>query len=120
MSQADKWTIVFYREGAWRPVLEFIEALDLKTRARLEWSIEQLRLRNVRATEPLVKHIDGKIWELRDESRGTAYRIFYFIMIDRRIVLLHGFRKTTKRTPRREIEVARRRIARIDAARRGT
>ncbi len=98
---------------------EFISRLDKKTQTRLEWSIERLRQRNVQAREPLVKHIEGKIWELRDESRGNAYRVFYFAMIGRRIVLLHAFQKKTQRTPRGEIAIAQQRMAHIEAALRG-
>ena len=111
-----EWEVVFYQEGRRSPIEEFLNALDKKTQVRLEWSIEQLRRRNVRAREPLVKHIEGKIWELREESRGNAYRVFYFMRIGRRIVLLHAFQKKTQRTPRREIAVAQTRMARIETA----
>lgn len=119
MGDESEWAIVFYQEGSRSPVEEFISSLDKKAQVRLEWSIEQLRRRNVRAREPLVKHIEGKIWELREESRGNAYRVFYFMRIGRRIVLLHAFQKKTQRTPRGEIAVARRRMARIETALRG-
>lgn len=52
------WTVEPYLEdnGA-SPVEEFLDGLDLKTRARFRWSIEQLRVRNVQAREPLVRHV---------------------------------------------------------------
>src|SRR5581483_9945763 len=100
------WSIVFFRAQGSEPVREFLETLDRKTQARFAWSIEQLRLRNVRAREPLVRHVEGKLWELREESRTDIYRVLYFAASGRRIVLLHGFQKKTERTPRREIETA--------------
>lgn len=69
-------------------------------------AIEQLRVRNTTAQEPLVRHLEGKLWELRRESDGNIYRLLYFFFTGRRIVVLHGFQKKTQKTPRREIEIA--------------
>jgi DNA-binding XRE family transcriptional regulator len=70
--------------------------------------------RNVRASLPLVRHIEGKVWELREESQGNIFRLLYFLAPGRRIVLLHGFAKKTQRLPRRELEIALRRLARFE------
>ncbi len=111
MADEPEWRIVFYRDAQGnRPVREFLQQLDLKTQGRFDWSIEQLRILNVRAHEPLVKHLEGKIWELRRTSDGNIYRVLYFFFTGRRIVLVHGFQKKTDKTPRREIEIAERRM----------
>lgn len=89
----------------------FLADLDQKTQTRFEWSIEQLRMRNVQAAEPLVKHIEGKLWELRRGSSGNIYRVMYFFFTGRQIVLLHGFQKRTQKTPRSEINIAQQRMA---------
>lgn len=110
MPTSTEWTIEFYVEvdGA-RPVEDFIDSLDDKTIARFRWSMEQLRVRNVQAREPLARHLEGDLWELREESNTNIYRVIYFFFIGRRIVFLHGFQKQTQKTPRREIETAQRR-----------
>jgi len=69
--------------------------------------MEQLRVRNVQAREPLVKHLEDKLWELREESRTNIYRIIYFFYAGRRIVFLHGFQKKTQKTPQKELDIAR-------------
>jgi len=103
----EEWSIVFYIEdNGDSPVEEFLSGLDAKTRARFDWSIEQLRVRNVHAHEPLVKHLTGKLWELREESRTNIYRVLYVFYVGRKIVLLHGFQKKTQKTPEKEIAVA--------------
>ncbi len=108
----DEWTVVFYVEPSGNePVREFLTELDLKTQARFDWSIEQLRVRNLRAHEPLVKHLEGKLWELRRESSTNVYRLLYCLLSKKRILFLHGISKKTQKTPRREIEVAHRRLA---------
>jgi phage-related protein len=72
-----------------------------------------LRIRNVQAREPLVRHVEGKIWELREESNTNIYRLLYLFYTGQRIVLLHGYAKKSRRLPRRELDVALRRQARF-------
>lgn len=106
-----EWSIVFFVDARGNePVREFLRGLDIRTRGRFDWSIEQLRTRNIHAREPLVRHVEGKLWELREESQSNIYRILYFFFTGRRIVVLHGFQKKTPRTPRREIEIAMKRM----------
>jgi len=105
-----EWTIVFYTDGSSDPVRDFLSRLDEKAQVRVRAAIEELRLRNVQARWPLVDHIEGKIWELRRDSGRSTYRVLYFTVTGKRIVLLHGFQKKTRTTPRREIEIARDRL----------
>ena len=101
------WTIVFYiEENEVSPIDVFLSGLDARSKAKFDLAIEQLRIRNVTAHEPLVKHIRGKVYELRIESQTNIYRIMYFFYTGRRIVLLHGFQKKTQKTPNRDIAVA--------------
>ena len=111
MTQKREWSIVFYIDDNGNdPVGDFLDTLDLKTLARIEWAIEQLRIRNVHATEPLVKHLDDKLWELRRDSAGNTYRLLYFFFTGKQIVFVHGFQKKSQKTPRSEIEIAQARI----------
>ena len=106
-----EWKIQFYvDEDEQSPVRAFLRSLDPQTRVRFGWSIEQLRVRNVQAREPLVRHLEGKVWELREESQTNIYRLLYFFFSGRKIVFVYGFQKKTQKTPRREIEVALRRL----------
>lgn len=107
MDRRGEWTTEFYRaESGARPVAEFLRGLDQKTRTRFQWSLEQLRLRNVQARAPLVKHLDGPLWELREESNANIFRVIYCFFANRRIVLLHGFQKKTRKIPARELDTA--------------
>jgi phage-related protein len=105
------WTILFYVDERGRePVRTFLASLDLRTQARMDWSIEQLLARNTQAREPLVRHLEGPIWELRREGDRTTYRLLYALLPGRRILFLHGFQKKTQKTPRQEIETAHARL----------
>ncbi len=112
MTEGRTWSIIFYTEpGGGDPIGDFLASLDLRTQARFDWSIEQLLARNTQAREPLVKHLAGRIWELRRESNTNIFRLLYAFLPGRRILFLHGFQKKTQKTPRREIETAQARLA---------
>ena len=106
-----EWSIEYYvEESGTVPIREFLLSLDRKTYVRFQWSLEQLRIRNVQAHAPLVRKIEGQIWELREESRTNIFRILYFFFTGRRIILLHGFSKKTDKLPRKELKVAQERL----------
>jgi len=56
-----------------------------------------------RVGEPVVKHIDGPLWELRPIKN----RIIFFYWKDNKFVMLHHFIKKTNKTPQGEIERAK-------------
>ncbi len=60
---------------------------------------------------PHARHLRGKIWELRVKARSGEYRLLYATVSERRILVLHGFKKTTQETPPREIALAEDRLA---------
>jgi len=68
--------------------------------------IDALEEYGTRIGEPITKHIDGEIWELRP----LANRILYAYYKDNTFVLLHHFIKKSNKTPLREIEKAKREI----------
>lgn len=55
---------------------------------------------------PWVKHLDGKLWELRLQGRDVIGRALYVTASGRRVIVLRVFVKKTQATPRREIELA--------------
>ena len=56
--------------------------------------------------EPHVKHLEGKLWELRLTGRDGIARALYVTAIGRRVVVVRAFVKKTQKTPRSEIELA--------------
>ena len=59
-----------------------------------------------RVGEPVTKHLDGEIWELRPLNN----RILYAYYKDKTFIILTQFLKKTKKSPKREIEKAVRRL----------
>ena len=109
--------VEFYEDRSSKePIKDFIIELQTKgktsknERIRSEKILTYIRVLQeygTRAGEPFVKHIEDDIWELRP----LVDRIFFFYFKDNTFVLLHHFMKKTKKTPKREIEQAKRNLA---------
>jgi phage-related protein len=63
--------------------------------------------------EPHVKHLEGKLWELRLTGREGIARALYVTAIGRRVVVVRAFVKKTQKTPPTEIKLALRRAKEI-------
>lgn len=59
---------------------------------------------------PHTRAMGGGLFELRLKAAEGIARVFYCTVVDRRIVVLHQFVKKSPQTPRRELEIARRRM----------
>ena len=60
--------------------------------------------------EPHVRHIEGRLWEMRLRGRGGISRALYEVEFPRRVVITRGFIKKTHKTPDRELKTARKRM----------
>jgi phage-related protein len=105
------WTIEYYRDMEDKePVKEFIDGLPEKARAQVIGKFELLAKHGVLLKEPYVRHIRGKIWEVRIVVTKGYIRIFHFSYTGKRFVLLHAFLKKTDKTPSAEIDTAEKRM----------
>lgn len=64
-------------------------------------------------SEPHVKHVEGKLWELRLTGRDGIARALYVTAVGRKVVVVRAFVKKTQKTPRAEIELALRRAKEV-------
>ncbi|MBV8549156.1 MAG: type II toxin-antitoxin system RelE/ParE family toxin [Alphaproteobacteria bacterium] len=64
--------------------------------------------------EPYVKHLRGKLWEMRMRGRDGIARAAYVAATGKRVVILHAFVKKTQRTPRENIELALKRAKELE------
>lgn len=86
----------------------------MKLRARLFRLLEAVENIGLEALrEPHVKHLQGKLWELRVRAEGGIAWGIYVTAAERRVVVLHVFVKKSRRTPRRALETARKRMRQV-------
>lgn len=90
-------------------ILHLVSRKDKDSRIKLNKIRDYLKILSeygTRAGEPYVKHLEGEIWELRP----LRDRILFAAWNGESFVLLHCFMKQTQKTPKREIEQAKRNL----------
>jgi len=104
------WTVGFVNTAAEAEVAALPE--DMLARfLRIGDMIRTNGLTSLR--EPYVKHLDGKLWEMRLKGRDGIARSIYVAASGQRVVVLRTFVKKTQETPRRELEMALARMTEI-------
>ena len=106
------YSIKFYRDKRGNePVREYLEELRTKSDKnskinldKMNDYIQALSEYGTRLGKPFTEHLDGDIWELRP----LRNRILFFGFDGNSFVLLSHFIKKTQKTPKREIEKAKR------------
>ena len=103
-----KFIVEFYEtENGNIPVEEFLNMLDVKMRAKLLGIIKILQEKGNRLREPYSKHLDDGIFELRGKVGSDISRVLYFFYYNKKIILTNGFIKKTQKTPKTEIDKAK-------------
>jgi len=76
---------------------------------KIDWTFLLIKTTRI-VPEKFLKHLantDG-LWEVRVSAGNGIFRIFCFFEKGNMIILLTGFQKKTKKTPRKEIKRAER------------
>ena len=68
-----------------------------------------------RMGEPHVRHIEGKLWEMRPSGSHVEGRALYVTAAARRVVIVLAFVKKTRKTPDRVIRLALERARRLSS-----
>ena len=98
----------FYRTAMGRePVREWLKGLPSTARKEIGSDLQLVQWRWP-VGRPLVGGIGDGLYEVRSRVTDSAYRVLFCIE-GSLMVLLHGFEKKTRRTPRSALELARRR-----------
>jgi phage-related protein len=84
-----------------------LDALAVDIRQRFLRIVELIELHGVAAMhEPHVKHLEGKLWEMRMKGKDGIARAIYVTAERERVVVVHDFTKKTQKTPARALDVA--------------
>ena len=102
----------FYQENSGNePVREWLRKLPTRDKkiigrdiriVQIDWPVEG----------SLVKPLGNGIWEIRSRLDNRIARVL-FVFSNGEIVLLNGFIKKTQKTPKQEIELARKRAKNV-------
>ncbi len=102
----NKWSIEYYVDDRGvMPVKEFINSLPVHRQANIFRVFDLVKEFGIKLGQPYLKPVSGKIWEMRP---GNS-RILYFVHTGKKFILLHGFTKKTRKTPKQAIRLAEKR-----------
>jgi phage-related protein len=105
------WAVEFLDEE----VKAALHALPLDIRASFQRISELIQSHGLeRVREPYVKHLEGRLWEMRMKGSGGIARACYVTAVGKRIVVVHVFVKKTQKTPRGEIELALKMVKEVE------
>lgn len=104
-----EFEVFFYKkDDGTEPAKDFVLSLDDKMQAKIFKVIEMAAINGLNLREPYSKPLEDGIFELRAQSGSDITRVLYFFFVGHRIILTNGFVKKTQKTPRREIDRAKR------------
>ncbi len=102
------YNVYFYRkEDGSCPVVEFLDSLETKLRAKVFGGISLLKQNGARLREPCSKSVGDGLFELRTKQGSDITRVLYFFFDGKEIVMTNGFVKKTQKTPPSELLTAK-------------
>ena len=107
-----KLRVAFYRTASGRePVREWLRSLDRESKKIIGDDIKTVQF-GWPLGMPVVGNLGTGLWEVRSHLKDGIARVV-FVAEEGLMVMVHGFVKKSRKTPRRELEIARRRAAKL-------
>lgn len=109
--------ILYYPDGNRGPVREYLSELAQerpKAFARLALDLEVLGAEGLRSQQITVRPLGNKLWELKRLYEGVQYRLFFGVLRGA-VWLLHSVEKKSAKTPKHDLELARKRLGEVMA-----
>ena len=104
-----QWEIIYYNED----VQEIVNGWPVGIRAVYARITERMKIYGPNLGMPFTRSLGKGLFEIRTKGKEGIGRAFFCTIVDRKIVILHGFVKKTQKTPRKELKIARKRLAEI-------
>jgi len=95
---------IFYYKSYY---LDFFNTLNDEVKRKFNWTLKLIATVE-RIPVKYFKHIENStgLYEIRVELGSNIFRVFSFFDKGQLVILINGFQKKSKKTPRKEIELA--------------
>ncbi|QWE05148.1 type II toxin-antitoxin system RelE/ParE family toxin [Polynucleobacter sp. JS-JIR-II-50] len=93
------------------PVRNWLQLQTVKDKKRIGEDIKTVQFGRPLGM-PLVRHIDGEIWEIRCRLSGGIARVL-FVLENNIMILIHGFIKKQQKTPKQDLDLAKTRVKQL-------
>jgi phage-related protein len=105
------WKVISYETNSGRnPVIEYIQLQEVERANNISNAIRLLEEFGIGESLLNARKLKGKSYKGLYELIVGSSRIIYFLHTDKEFVLLHGFTKKSNKTPKVELEKAKRRM----------
>lgn len=108
-------TVDFFRESSGaEPVRDWLRGLSDEDKRQVGVDIQTVQF-GWPIGMPVVDHVEGDIWEVRTRLSTRIARVL-FMLDGNTMVLLHGFIKKERKTPKVDLDLARQRLKKLRSA----
>ncbi|UMZ74745.1 type II toxin-antitoxin system RelE/ParE family toxin [Natranaerofaba carboxydovora] len=105
------YEIIYYESFSENPVIDFISNQYPKEQAKILREIDLLQTFGISLGMPHLRKIKNtELWELRIIHGNNIFRILFKDLDKSTYLLLHGFQKKQDKTPKKEIDIALKRL----------
>ena len=111
-SKLPRLTVRFFRESTGsEPVRDWLKRLPVEEKREIGSDIKTVQF-GWPIGMPVVNHIDGDVWEVRTRLSTRIARVL-FVLEGNVMVLLHGFIKKERKTPKADLDIAKQRLKKL-------
>jgi len=115
LGKTPRLTVRFYRElSGSEPVRQWLKSLPEDERRAIGIDIKTVQF-GWPMGMPVVDYIERNIWEVRSRLSTRIARVL-FTLEGSTMLLLHGFIKKDRKTPKPDLELARQRLKKLRSA----
>jgi len=101
-----KWKIVYFDQH----VVDRLSAWPKKIRAKYLRIVELIENHGLNLGSSISKPMGSGLFEIRVKAQEGIGRVFFCYKVNHEIVVLHAFIKKTDKTPKKELDIAYKRL----------
>jgi phage-related protein len=106
------WDVIYYKKSSGKiPVIEYIESQEIERANNILNALRLLKEFGISESLLDARKLKSKPYKGLYELRVDSSRIIYFLYTGRKFVLVHAFTKKSDKTPKIELEIAKKRMA---------
>ncbi|MDO8618788.1 MAG: type II toxin-antitoxin system RelE/ParE family toxin [Candidatus Daviesbacteria bacterium] len=103
----NKWKIIYYiSTTGTNPVSDFLDTLESNSQTKILRILHNIQEYGLDSVIPHIKKLSGTpFWEIRILGQDSI-RVIYVVSAKFELLVLHGFKKKTQKTPSKELGTA--------------
>lgn len=105
-----KWKVSFYNEKVMKDLLKWPVGIKAKF-THIVNLLEQYG--PIEVGMPFIKSMGEGLYEIRSKGKEGIARAFFCMIVNKEIVILHGFIKKDQKTPNKELKIAKKRLREV-------